>query len=366
MVETTNSYPKPRFLAIVIALTGLVLLVMGGVLIGAGGSFYYAIAGLLLGACGVMLFRGDRRGAQLYGLFLLGTFAWAVYEVRLDPWALMPCVAMFFVLGGWFLLPKVRRGLLQAEPPPLFRQRVSKITMAGIIVFVVALFAANSGHDVQSASALGTGQVNNASGDWAHYGATQAGTRYAAHNQINLQNVNELVRAWEFRTRVPGTFKGTPIQIGDGLFLCTGQNIVVSLDPDSGEERWRFDPEINPPPFGFWDTCRGVTYYKVPGETPPAVCPERIFTATTDARLIALNMRTGERCSDFGTDGEISLLPGMGEVKPGFYFVTSPPTVASGSLVIGGWVADNREIDEPSGVVRGFHRGSHEPSGGTA
>ncbi len=76
VAETTNPYPKPRFLAVVIAITGRVLLVLGGELIGAGGSFYYAIAGLALGACGVMLFRGDCRGAQLYGLFLLGTFAW--------------------------------------------------------------------------------------------------------------------------------------------------------------------------------------------------------------------------------------------------------------------------------------------------
>jgi quinate dehydrogenase (quinone) len=138
------------------------------------------------------------------------------------------------------------------------------------------------------------------------------------------------------------------------LFLCTGQNIIIALDPDSGEERWRFDPEIETPRFGFWDTCRGVTYYKVPDETPSAVCPERIFTATTDARLVAVDMKTGERCSDFGINGEISLLPGMGKVKPGFYFVTSPPTIASGSLVLGGWVADNQEIEEPSGVVRGF------------
>jgi len=85
VAETTNSYPKPKFLSIVVALIGLVLLVLGGVLIAAGGSFYYVIAGLTLVACGVLLFRGDRRGAQLYGLFLLGTFGWAVYEVHLDP-----------------------------------------------------------------------------------------------------------------------------------------------------------------------------------------------------------------------------------------------------------------------------------------
>ncbi len=44
----------------------------------------------------------------------------------------------------------------------------------------------------------------------------------------------------------------------------------------------------------------------------------------------------------------------MGEVKPGFYFVTSPPTLSRDTLVLGGWVADNQETREPSGVVRGF------------
>ena len=44
----------------------------------------------------------------------------------------------------------------------------------------------------------------------------------------------------------------------------------------------------------------------------------------------------------------------MGEVKPYYYFVTSPPTLASGVLVVGGWVMDNQETDEPSGVVRAY------------
>ena len=142
--------------------------------------------------------------------------------------------------------------------------------------------------------------------------------------------------------------------MGDGLYLCTGQNIILSLDPDNGEERWRFDPQIDTPQIGFWDTCRGVTHYEAPNFRSLGVCEERIFTATTDARLIAVNKATGERCDDFGDNGEISLLPGMGDVKPGFYFVTSPPTIANDVLVLGGWVFDNVETDEPSGVVRGF------------
>ena len=50
----------------------------------------------------------------------------------------------------------------------------------------------------------------------------------------------------------------------------------------------------------------------------------------------------------------MTLLAGMGDVKPGFYYVTSPPTLAKGVAVLGGWVADNVEVQEPSGVVRGF------------
>ena len=153
---------------------------------------------------------------------------------------------------------------------------------------------------------------------------------------------------------MPGAFKGTPILVDDGLYLCTGQNIILSLDPDTGEEKWRFDPKLETPKIGFWDTCRGVTHYEAPNFRSIGICEDRIFTATTDARLIAVNKSTGERCSDFGNDGEISLLPGMGDVKPGFYFVTSPPTIANDVLVLGGWVFDNVETEEPSGVVRGF------------
>ena len=116
-----------------------------------------------------------------------------------------------------------------------------------------------------------------------------------------------------------------------------------------------FDPKIDSPRFGFLGPpAAGVTYYEAPPERPSTTCPERILTATTDARLLAINAQTGERCSDFGDNGEISLLPGMGDVKAGFYFVTSPPTIAVGTLVLGGWVADNQETGEPSGVVRGF------------
>ncbi len=355
MADGLVSYPKPRFLAVVMGLCGLGLGRMGMTLIAAGGSWYYLLAGIVLLLVAVLLFRGDKRGAQLYGLFLLFTYLWSFYEVGLDAWALMPRVAMFTVLGLWFVIPRVRRGLLQAEPAPLFAQRPTHITLGAFAVFILALFIANTGYDVGTPTAAGTGQSFSDSGDWMHYGASKRGTRFAPSAQINRDNVAQLELAWQTRTRVPGEFKGTPIQVDDDLYLCTGRNVILSLDPDSGEERWRYDPEIQSARFGFWDTCRGVTYYENENAQAGSECAERIFTATTDARLVAVDRETGLPCSGFGNNGEIDLMAGMGEVKPGYYFVTSPPTIANDVLVLGGWVADNQETEEPSGVVRGFN-----------
>ena len=354
MTSATPVFPKPKGLAVVIGLMSILLIFLGVQLTFSGGSPYFLMSGLTLALCGLLLFKGDPRGASLYGIFLIITYLWSFYEVGLDAWALMPRVAMFSVLGFWFLVPRVRRGLLQEEPEALTSKIETRYTAILVSVLLILLYINNTNYKIQTPSALGTGLVNNESGQWSHYGATKKGTRYAPSDQINLENIHLLERAWETRTGVPGTFKGTPIQVGDGLYLCTGQNIILSLDPDNGEERWRFDPQIDTPQIGFWDTCRGVTHYEAPNFRSLGVCEERIFTATTDARLIAVNKATGERCDDFGDDGEISLLPGMGDVKPGFYFVTSPPTIANDVLVLGGWVFDNVETDEPSGVVRGF------------
>ena len=79
------------------------------------------------------------------------------------------------------------------------------------------------------------------------------------------------------RTGVPGEFKGTLIQIDDGLYLCTGRNVILALDPDSGEERWRYDPEIQSARIGFWDTCRGVTYYASPPEQVDSNCRNELY-----------------------------------------------------------------------------------------
>jgi quinoprotein glucose dehydrogenase len=70
--------------------------------------------------------------------------------------------------------------------------------------------------------------------------------------------------------------------------------------------------------------------------------------------MLILANAAGQRCPDFGANGEVDLTENMGPVKPGFYYPTSPPAIVRGKAIIGGLVKDNVERGEPSGVIRAF------------
>jgi membrane-bound PQQ-dependent dehydrogenase (glucose/quinate/shikimate family) len=340
----------PRIFAAMLFLVGLALAAGGVRLASLGGSWYYLIAGVTLIASAVLLWRGHRWGAYLYGLLTLATVIWALAEAGFDGWALAPRILPFLVLGLLLLRPKTRRVLFGNESRPLFGRWTTWAALASLLAICVGV-ALHTPYPSKPFPTAAIVTTNNAS-DWQHWGASAAGRRYAGVEQINTDNVSKLAVAWTYRTGVGGAFKATPLQIGDMLYVCLARNIIAALNSSTGEQRWRFDPKLKDSKIGFTTTCRGVSYYQAPGAQ--GECSERILTATTDARLIAVDAKTGQRCSDFGANGEVSLLTGMGAVTPGFYYVTSPPTIASGVAVLGGWVADNVEVQEPSGVIRGF------------
>ena len=349
----TNASRPPRITAIVIGIFAAALFWQGATLLGMGGTPYYVVAGLAMLIAAWDLFCGRPRGFVIFSGVLLLTLAWAVYESGSGFWTVGSRIWIIGLFAVWLCLPMIRRGLWPQPIPKLFSLRSVQLSaVASALVLGAMCVNQFSGTNVDF-EPKEYGPAQNAS-DWNAYGGNKAGTRYAPFETITADNVNQLQRAWEVRTGVAGRFSGTPLQIGDGIYLCTAQNVMISLDPDSGEERWRFDPKNETPPYSLFGNCRGVTYYKLEDVADGAQCKERIFTATTDARLIAVDKDTGLPCEDFGNDGQISLLAGMGEVKPYYYFVTSPATVASGVLVVGGWVMDNQEVEEPSGVVRAY------------
>ena len=344
-----------RITAAVIAIIGLPMTWYGAELALLGGTPYYVVAGALMSLSAFDLWRCARRGFFVFLAALLVTLAWAIYEAGTEFWLVGSRIWLVGLLALWLCTPWVRRPLWgDDEMPKLITLRTMQVSVGASVLVLGAMTMNLLSSDVSPlAEAVSYGAPQN-SPDWDAYGASRSGTRYVPHAQINKANVDELVEAWQAPTSRLGRFSGTPIQIDDGLYLCTSQNVVIALDADTGAERWRFDPDNDTPAFGILGNCRGVTYYHIPERPKGDVCAERIYTATTDARMIALDKATGEPCEEFGDAGEISLLAGMGEVKRFYYIVTSPPTVASGAMVVGGFVLDNQETEEPSGVVRGY------------
>jgi quinoprotein glucose dehydrogenase len=197
-----------------------------------------------------------------------------------------------------------------------------------------------------------------------YYGYDQGGSRFAALDQITPGNVDQLVPAWTYhtgdlRSRAPdllkrSKFEVTPILVGDKLVACTPFNAVVALDPGAGQELWRYDPGIKTDyrPANMF-ACRGVAVWRGPaGAAGP--CADRILTATADLRLIALDLKDGKPCADFGQDGAVRIDPGKPLLWPGEFQFTSPPAVVGDLVILGSSIGDNARVDAPRGTVRAF------------
>lgn len=92
---------------IVIFLIGLTLAGHGAWLVLLGGSPYYLLAGLALLLCGILLALRKYSGAWLYSAILVATVVWAVWEIGLDGWSLIPRLIAPAVLGIWIWSPWV-------------------------------------------------------------------------------------------------------------------------------------------------------------------------------------------------------------------------------------------------------------------
>ncbi len=128
----------------------------------------------------------------------------------------------------------------------------------------------------------------------------------------------------------------------------------MALDPGTGRELWRYDPEVKTDyrPANMF-TCRGVAVWRGPaGAAGP--CAERILTATADLRLIALDLEDGKPCADLGQDGAVRIEPGKPLLWPGEFQFTSPPAVIGDLVILGSSIGDSARVDAPRGTVRAF------------
>jgi membrane-bound PQQ-dependent dehydrogenase (glucose/quinate/shikimate family) len=359
---------RPWILIIIMSMTAVGLTAGGIRLISLGGSPYYLLSGLTLLACAVTLWLGDRRTLWIYAAYMAATIVWALCEAGLNGWALAPRLMYLSGFGVWLAFPRVRCWLGDAVVSGNSLSRWFALVPVAAVVATITLAAAwpaggtaqPAFPDIAGNRATAENLIGPANGEWPEWGNTLAGTRFSPLELINRNNVADLKLAWSYRTGVvqPGETSGmetTPLMVNGTLYLCTQTNVVIALDPETGAERWRFDPKVDATSASLVRTCRGVAYAAVGGS---ADCPKRIITGTFDVRLVAVNADTGRPCASFGTDGTVDLKSGMGGVDPGFYYTSSAPTIVGSRIILGGWVADNVKVGEPSGVIRAYDVGS--------
>jgi quinoprotein glucose dehydrogenase len=199
--------------------------------------------------------------------------------------------------------------------------------------------------------------------DWPFYGHDAGGMRYSPLAQITGLNVSRLTVAWTFHTgdlsdgergRKRGGFETTPLVVERMLYLTTPFNRVIALDPETGSQKWAYDPIVDlQGDYGDGLINRGLATWVDPARDAGTPCRRRLFEATLDARLIALDAATGSPCVDFGEKGQISLRS-VPEYRAGWYHMTSPPAVIDGLVIVGSAIDDNSRVRMATGVVRAF------------
>ena len=159
--------------------------------------------------------------------------------------------------------------------------------------------------------------------DWLAYGRTHNERRFSPAQDINTNNVASLKVDWFMDLPYDVGLVSTPLVV-DGVIYFTGtMNIVRAVNAVTGELIWTFDPEVAKEVQGKkkigWLHNRGITFYE-----------GKIFAATWDGRLVALDAKTGTKIwSERTFDMERSL------------YITGAPKAFKGKVLIGNGGTEN-------------------------
>jgi len=119
--------------------------------------------------------------------------------------------------------------------------------------------------------------------NWLSYGRDYSNQRFSPLSQINNSNVKQLVPRWTFKSGVSSTFQTTPIVVDGVMYISLPFNHVVALEAKTGKELWRYQHKRRTEKMCCGPANRGV-----------AVAHGKVFIGTVDARLIALDQKSGK------------------------------------------------------------------------
>jgi len=152
--------------------------------------------------------------------------------------------------------------------------------------------------------------------DWLTHGRTYSEQRNSPLDTINRNNVADLGLAWDFELDTDRGQEATPLVIDGVVYLTSAWSKAFALDARTGEELWRYDPEV--PNSKGVDACCDVVNRGM------AAWGDKVYIGALDGRLIALDRETGEQAwSTMTVDPEKR------------YTITGAPRIIDGLVIIG-------------------------------
>jgi len=153
-------------------------------------------------------------------------------------------------------------------------------------------------------------------GDWMSQGRTYSEQRFSPLDKINRSNVKDLGLAWSFELATNRGVETTPIVVDGTMYVTSAWSLVYALDARTGKLLWQYDPKVDKA-VGHNACCdvvnRGVAVWK-----------GRVYVATLDGRLVALNAKTG------AVDWSVVTVD---QTKP--YTITMAPRIIKGKVMVG-------------------------------
>lgn len=206
---------------------------------------------------------------------------------------------------------------------PVVVNAMAGAVLTAIVVLQLAGPAGREGDQAPAYVAQGPGDVTEARilqadrepGSWLAHGRTYDEQRFSPLTQINDRNIGELGLAWTYETGTTRGLEATPIVVDGVMYISLNWGVTVAVDARSGAEIWRFDPEV-PGEWARYACCdvvnRGVAVWK-----------GKVYVASIDGRLFALNARDGSKI------WEVNTVPG----PP--YTITGAVRVVKDKVIIG-------------------------------
>ncbi len=220
----------------------------------------------------------------------------------------------------------------------LIRSRVlatSLLLSATIASFGVLSSSASADTPAANVTAKRLVKANSEPGQWMTYGGTYSEQRFSQLKQINSSNVGTLGLAWYGDYETNQDQHGSPLYIDGVIYVSTSRNVVYAFDAKSGKPLWTYNAMIHGERlrYNVGLVNRGIAAWN-----------GKIIMGTLDARLVAIDAKTGKEVWSTDTVPESLGLGAMGKQ----YSITMAPRVAKGKVFIGasggeygvrGWIA---------------------------